>query len=190
MFRERGFIHENVSGHRYCGVLTEKIPRKIGIVRLIVITSNCHPGGRIRFFVRFGTTLDVPRLTIIRRMEYAVKGQSKKGKSRKTSPNSRMRSVTATTIFRSKPIIEGLFYSHAMKCWRVQYREVGLTFDTSRESSLCFAFRPSIPQHDYERYIAHIGESVPRITTWKEWQEFTKFVCENMRDACEFCYVC
>ena len=90
-----------------------------------------------------------------------------------TSPNSPSRSKKAATIFRSEPQISSVFYSVAMRCWRVQYYERGLTYHYSRESSIY------IERLEDAQTIAPLIEVVK---TWEAW----KALIPRIREALAF----
>jgi len=79
------------------------------------------------------------------------------------------------------PTIDGPFYSQAMRCWRVQYYERGLTYHYSRESSL---------------YIERLEdaqkiEPIIRVASWEAWKEAIKKVKEilSQSETGGYCYV-
>lgn len=93
--------------------------------------------------------------------------------SRKHSTNSPSRSKnlkTKMTGCRFKLTVEGPFYSDAMKCWRIQVREQGITFDKAKEASMCIQFNDDMA---YIRPLMRGG-----IETWDDW---TRFVGETKR---------
>lgn len=98
------------------------------------------------------------------------------------SPNSPTRSKKAVTIFRSEPQIDGPFYSHAMRCWRIQYYERGLTYHYSRESSI-YIERLSDAQK--------VAPLVEVIKTWDAWKALVPHIKETLAqsETGGFCYV-
>lgn len=103
----------------------------------------------------------------------------KDGKKKKKL--SKSRTEKTTTILRSKPIIEWPFYSLAMKCWRIQYYERGLTFVSSRESSLCI---------EHEDEMQRVAAFLHGVDSWEKWQKFLKRVEGIRKEFRGFCYVC
>lgn len=65
-------------------------------------------------------------------------------------------------IFRSKPQVDGPFYSSAMQCWRIQYYQRGETYHYSRESSF-YIERIA----DAER-VAKLMQQSP-VDSWEAW---------------------
>lgn len=93
-----------------------------------------------------------------------------------------MRSEKAVTIFRSRPTIDGPFYSGAMQCWRIQFYQRGETYHYSRESSFWI-------ERVADAEI--VGKLTAKVETWEEWCELPPKVKEALAHSATggYCYV-